>query len=469
MAKVAIFQERSQQSGSLIQKLTNAGNEIIRLDESEPEFDLAEDIEIIILSTGDRDIEVFTTIKRRYPDLPILVTTDYADAEFAITMMSEGAMDVLETPTSSELLNKVVEKAVHKANVKEVAVGETAASNTQEFPLVGNSAAMMDVYKEIGRVAAVEATVLIHGETGTGKELVARAVHAHSLRSDNPFITLNCAAIPTNLLESKLFGHEKGAFTGATDQRIGKFEQADGATIFLDEIGELPLETQAKLLRVLEYKHIERLGNNTPIQVDVRIIAATNRDLEAEVVEGRFREDLYHRLNVLPITLPPLRERREDIPLLVDFFASRLSQEESMDMPSFSARALDMLSNQDWPGNVRELQHCIQRAAVLSGGYTVTADEIHEILEQQPDTRQGHSYDDEMDVVKRMAKKALHEKGKSPMRDFTEMAEATILREALLETGGNQTQAAKLLGVSRPSVQAKMKKYGVESHTIIGD
>ena len=319
---------------------------------------------------------------------------------------------------------------------------------------------MQGVFKAIGRVAQTDATVLIRGESGTGKELVARAIYQHSLRSDMPLSVINCVAIPETLLESELFGYEKGAFTGATTQRVGKFERADGGTVFLDEIGDIPLSIQAKILRVLQEKEFERLGGNETIRVDVRVLTATNRDLEITIAEGAFREDLYHRLNVVTIQVPPLRERREDIPKLVDYFLERSARELQMDKPPLSEDAMEVLQDYSWPGNVRELQHCIQRAMIYNRGHPVQAADLPITLKlgSQFGPAEAATLDDErlLDVVQRHL--SSHGGGRA-YEKFLEKVEKLLLAEALRRTKGNQTRAAKLLGLARPTFHAKMQKY----------
>ena len=335
---------------------------------------------------------------------------------------------------------------------------------TDELPAVGEylHSLMCDV--SIGRVAQTDATVLIRGESGTGKELVARAIYQHSLRSDAPLSVVNCVAIPETLLESELFGYEKGAFTGATARRIGKFEQADGGTVFLDEIGDMPLSIQAKILRVLQEKEFERLGGNHTVGVDVRVLTATNRDLEIAIAEGVFREDLFYRLNVVTIQVPPLRERREDIPALVDYFLERSARELNVDRPPIAEDAMELLQDHTWPGNVRELQHCIQRTMIHTKGHPIQGADLHLALEL--DNGRGladaANLDDErlLDIVQRWLNS---HGGVRACERFLEKAERLLLTEALKRTEGNQTRAAELLGLTRPTLHAKIQKYGLHA------
>ena len=326
---------------------------------------------------------------------------------------------------------------------------------------------MQEVYKAIGRVAPTDATVLIRGESGTGKELVARAIYQHSLRADKPFLVINCVAIPETLLESELFGYEKGAFTGAVSRRVGKFEQANGGTVFLDEIGDMPFSIQAKILRLLQEKSIERLGGRETIPVDVRIIAATNRDLEAALAEGRFREDLYYRLKVVTLWLPPLRERQGDIPLLADYFLSRFSQEMGMNNPGITTEARGILERHHWPGNVRELANVLQKALIFSRGYPIRPEDISQAIGAQsaaktPDDTQAFA------EVRQWVRQLLLAGGGENLFDACMDRFASLLISEVLElTGGNRSRAARLLGISRPTLLAKIDRYQLKVETTI--
>ena len=326
--------------------------------------------------------------------------------------------------------------------------------------IIGQSAAMQDVYKAIGRVAQTEAGVLIRGESGTGKELIARAIYQHSLRADKPLIVINCAAIPESLLESELFGHERGAFTGAVGERIGKFQQASEGTIFLDEIGDIPLGVQAKILRVLQDKTYQRLGGNDTVRSNARVLAATNRNLEKAISEGTFREDLFHRLNVFTIHLPPLRQRPDDIPELVDYFLNRFAGELKIDKPLLSQEAIKVLRTFSWPGNVRELENCIQRLMIMTGGHPIQTAELSSLLTQahQGAIEPGQVGDDDLlrDLVGRFLSSAA---GDLAHERFLQKVEIALLTEALRRTGGNQTHPARLLGLPRQTLYDKLQKY----------
>jgi DNA-binding NtrC family response regulator len=326
--------------------------------------------------------------------------------------------------------------------------------------LVGTSQAMQEVCKEVGRVAAKPVTVLIRGETGTGKELIARAVYQHSPRAKAPFIAINCAAIPENLLESELFGHERGAFTGAEQRRIGRFEQANNATLFLDEIGDLPPNTQVKLLRVLQQQTFQRVGGSEPISVDVRVIAATHRNLEAMIREGRFREDLFHRLNVVCLQLPPLRERREDIPVLVQHFLRKYATDFGIENPAISSDAMAMLQAHSWPGNVRELENVTRRLLLAARGLSIDADAVRQTLFARPaeSAPLGQSFTVFAgDLLARAQKDELQD---AHARMLAE-AEREILTQAITLAEGNQAKAARWLGLSRFTLREKLKQLGL--------
>ncbi len=316
-------------------------------------------------------IEFLEKVKEKFPNLPVIMITAYGTVDTAVTAMKKGASDYIMKPFSADELEVVVEKTLEAHRLKEenVRLKELVRCQSEvgeEF--IGESAPIRALKRELEKIACSDATVLIMGETGTGKELIARRIHALSQRADGPYVRVNCAAIPDTLVEAELFGHEKGAFTGAVYTRKGKFELAHGGTILLDEIGEMPLHLQAKLLRVLQEGEVDRIGGSSPVEVDVRVVATTNRDLAQEVKEGRFREDLFFRLNVVPIYVPPLRERKEDIPLLAEAFLRRYSKKVGKEIKGITDSAMRVLLDYDWPGNVRELENCIHRAVVLCEG-----------------------------------------------------------------------------------------------------
>lgn len=344
-----------------------------------------------------------------------------------------------------------------------------APDSSSRDAIVGRSQPMQEVYKAIGRVASTDATILIRGDSGTGKELVARAVYQHSTRAYKPFLIINCVAIPETLLESELFGYEKGAFTGATHRRIGKIEQAHGGTVFLDEIGDMPFSLQAKILRLLQEKSIERIGGRTSIPVDVRIIAATNRNLEEDITSGKFREDLYYRLKVVTIWMPQLCKRTEDIPLLTEYFLSRYAADTGMVNPGITEEAKAVLTRYSWPGNVRELSNTIHKALIFNRGGPLSAEDIYRSMDEKAPGDISLSNDENMDELLRhwirhvLISKNIENKFDTSIDRFT----AIMVSEALNLSSGNRSRAAKLLGISRPTLHAKIEKYELKLETSV--
>ena len=378
------------------------------------------------------------------PDMAIVIMTSFGTIETAVKAIRAGAYDYLAKPVDPDQLAVLIERISERRDLirENTELKEMLIERYKFDEIVSTSHAMEEVLNMAGRVAASSATVLLRGESGTGKELIAKAIHFHSPRANGPLIKVNCAALPETLLESELFGHEKGAFTGATTRRIGRFEAADRGTLFLDEIGELTPGMQVKLLRVLQEREFERLGGNETIKVDVRVIAATNRDIEKAVKEGTFREDLYYRLNVVSIVIPPLRERKEDVPALLDFFIKKYNAENKKSITGISAETRDLLMRYGYPGNVRELENIIERAVVLSKkGIITTADlPIH--------VRTSAS-EEELSA----------EPLKGSLNETLETIERSIIQEALKASGNVQTRAAEKLGISERVLRYKLKKY----------
>jgi nitrogen regulation protein NR(I) len=410
---------------------------------------------------GMSGLEAFKMIRDRDPKQTVIVMTAFGTTETAIEATRMGAFDYIlkpfDIPDALELIKQALEASrVMKSRVEM----DDSPDKANHDAIIGRSEAMQEVYKAIGRVAPTDATVLVRGESGTGKELVARALYNYSRRADRPFLVINCVAIPETLLESELFGYEKGAFTGASGRRTGKIEMADGGTVFLDEIGDMPLNIQSKILRLLQERSIERLGGREPIPVDVRIIAATNRDLETALAEGRFREDLYYRLNVVAIRVPPLRERAEDAPLLCDYYLARYSAEMGIDNPGLTEDARLFAKSHPWHGNVRELANAMKKAIIFSRGLPVRREDISHAVEAEqedtPDEEQAVSVARQWvrDILKRGKGEDLYE---SLMDKFG----AIVISEALIITGGNRTRAARLLGLTRPTLMAKIDKYNI--------
>ncbi len=407
-------------------------------------------------------LEVFEVIHEQFPKLPVIIITAYSSTETAIGAIQKGAFDYIYKPFDVPEMLLIIEKAVAAGICMSTPVdvnpdGETYSGREA---LVGSGSSMLEVYKAIGRVSATDATVLIRGESGTGKELASRAIYNHSNRADKPYVVVNCVAIPETLLESELFGYEKGTFTGAVHKRVGKIEQARGGTVFLDEIGDMPLSIQSKFLRLLQENSIERLGGKEPIDVDVRIIAATNRDLEAAVSKGVFREDLYYRLRVVTLTMPPLRDRKEDIDALVDYLLMRLSTEMSRTNPGITAEALAKVQQYDWPGNIRELSNCLKKALIFNRGAPLLPEDITLSQQQAGQGNPGPQASD--GDIKSWIRSLLRAEQQERLFDSClDNVAALLIQEALVITQGNRSHAAKILGVSRPTLHAKMEKFNI--------
>jgi nitrogen regulation protein NR(I) len=408
---------------------------------------------------GLNGLELVRQLHMAKPRLPIILVTAFGTTETAIEAMKFGAYDYLLKPFNIPQLIKLVHKAADNNRRMSEPVGLGEVSQSRDA-LVGRSQAMQNIYKEIGRVAAKPVSILIRGETGTGKELIARAIYQHSDRANAPFIAVNCAAIPETLLESELFGHERGAFTGADAKRIGRFEQADHGTIFLDEIGDMTLGTQSKLLRVLQEKTLRRLGGKETISVDVRVVAATHRDLEAAIREKQFREDLYYRLNVVAVTLPPLRNRREDVPDLVRYFLGKHGADLGNASPSIHSEAVEFLQSQSWPGNVRELENVMRKALLAAQGYTINLDHARDVLNKNS----GNAYSATRPVgeyVDELLAAARREEITDAYARVIETVERELCARAIEQAQGNQAKAARWLGISRITMKAKLVQFGI--------
>jgi DNA-binding NtrC family response regulator len=430
-------------------------------DESEARAALGQSIPAVVLSdlrlpVGD-GFGVLRAAKDADPDLPVVVMTAYGSIQDAVAAMKDGALDFLAKPVDPEHLLFVVERALAQRRLlSEYNLLKEEAAKRRGMPaIIGESAAIRHTMQSVQRAAGSETTVLLEGESGTGKELFARAVHALSDRASGPFIAINCAAIPDTLLEAELFGYEKGAFTGATQRKPGRFELAQRGTLFLDEVGELPLAVQAKLLRAIETKRFERLGGTTTIQVDVRLVAATNRGLRQAVAARQFREDLYFRLSVFPVNIPPLRERREDIPLLARYFVEHTGSELGRKRLSLSDRAVDLLCSHAWPGNVRELQNAIERAVILTEGDTIQPGHLNLRATTIPAAAPPDPWDSiELDGTL----------AEATARVTAEAERRKILR-AIKEAGGDRARAADLLQVGYRALLSKIKDLGIEAET----
>ncbi|MGQ9629788.1 MAG: sigma-54-dependent transcriptional regulator [bacterium] len=410
---------------------------------------------------GIDGMDALDAIREMDRNVFVIIITAYGDMRTAIEAMKRGAYDYLAKPFDLNEAKVVVRKAFDTISLTKEAssLARELAERFDFDDIVGTSRGMREVYKAIGRVAESDVPVLIIGESGTGKELVAKAIHFHSRRGSKSFITVNCAMVPKALLESELFGHMREAFTGAVARRIGKFEMADGGTIFLDEVGDLDLDLQAKLLRVLQEHKFERVGSGEPIEIDVCIIAATNRDLEKLIEDGAFREDLYYELSVVPIHMPPLRERKMDIPLLVDHFIHKFNGEFGKGVKGVSPRALEILLAYDWPGNVRQLENVIKRAMVLEGGDIIMEGHIPRDIAKAV---RGCGDDELYLFLKDRAENILASADGGVYERFLSLVERPLLGAALAKTGGNQVKAARILGINRNTLRKKMEKLGVE-------
>jgi len=396
-----------------------------------------------ITMPGMGGMEVLAKIRERDPGLPVIMITAYGTIENAVSAMRQGAFDYITKPFNRDELRMTLDKALRMRRLeRENAELRAEVADRYRFEsIIGTSARVKEVLEMAGRVAGSDATVLITGERGTGKELLAKGIHFNSRRAEGPFVAVNCAAIPESLIESELFGHVKGAFTGAVRDREGKFELADGGTILLDEIADLRIDLQAKILRVLQERMVDRVGGEKSVPVDVRVIASTNRNLDQAIREGKFREDLYDRINVIALTMPPLRERREDIPLLVEHFLRKFNKDSPV---SVSREALGLLASYGWPGNVRELESVIERASVLRRSDVVTPAELPDKLTREKPGIEG--------IILNLPEEGI----------ALEDLEKGLIVKALEKHNNNQTRAAEYLGITRPTLIYRMEKYGLK-------
>jgi nitrogen regulation protein NR(I) len=408
---------------------------------------------------GMNGLELVRTLHATRPRLPILMITAHGTTETVIEAMQSGAYDYLVKPFEMPELLSLLARAVAASRLMSdpVQLGNSGAAGSA---IIGDSRSMQSIYKEIGRIADKPVTVLIQGETGTGKELIARAIYQHSDRANAPFVAINCAAIPETLLESELFGHERGAFTGADSRRIGRFEQADHGTIFLDEIGDMSLGTQVKLMRVLQEKSVQRLGGKETIPVNARVIAATHRNLQAAIRQNLFREDLYYRISVVVLNLPALRERKEDIPELVRFFLRKYGPEFGVENPAIHPDAIEFLQTQDWPGNVRELENIIRKVLLLAQEYTISAEHVQGAFAKYvpPPLNDSQPLEKIVDELIIAAQRGEMTDAYSRLQG---LSERLLFSRAIQKAQGNQARAARWLGVSRITMREKLIQYGL--------
>ncbi len=451
MAKVLVVDDEKNYLFVLEDLLSDEGYEVLTASSAPEAFEIVqrESIDTVlsdIKMPGMTGVDLLEKIFNFDSDLPVILMTAFAEVDQAVNAMKKGALDHIQKPFDNEDVKRAVARGVEKRQlVKSIRRLETDQGNLWGN-IIGDSDPMKKVFSVMKRVSDTPTTVLITGESGTGKELIARGLHQASSRNKDPFVSLNCAAIPENLLESELFGHEKGSFTGAVSLKEGKFEYADGGTLFLDEIGEMPLNLQVKLLRVLQEQEFQRVGGNREIRVNVRLVAATNRDLKEEVEMGRFRGDLFFRLNVVNIKAPPLRERRSDIPLLVAHFLGKYCSKLGRNIKELTPEAMRALCSYDWPGNVRELENVIENALVMSRGSTIKKTDL------PVEVRKHNDIKDDTETVISMD---------SGLMDTLDAIEEKMIRQALKQSGNVQAQAAKILGISRSNLQYKLKKYGI--------
>lgn len=471
---ILIIDDDSEIRYSLDRVLSRAGYQIIEAASGEEGIDIVRKktpsiIFLDIRMGGMTGIEALQHLRSIDRQVPIILMTAFGTTQTAIEAMKFGAFDYVMKPFDPEKVLSLAESALGAVRDMEKAGSYEPKLKSEDYKegIVGNSPAMQEVFKTIGQVAASGATILISGESGTGKELIARAIFQHSLRSGNPFIAVNCAAIPDNLIESELFGHEKGSFTGATAQRKGKFEQCDRGTIFLDEIGDMALATQTKILRVLQEGEIQRVGGSEMIEVDVRIIAATNRDLEAMVREKTFREDLYYRLNVVRIRVPSLRERTEDIPDLVDYMLQILEKEKKAKVRKVSPEAMSVLCSYQWPGNVRELENTIYRSAVVAQGDAILIKNLPEEITkavriEETDTEETNVSSGEKDEASSIsiALDSIFSNFKTSEKDgLLKRIEKEMIARAYSETGKDEAATAKILGLTQTVLKKRLKEF----------
>ena len=447
-----VLEKALTQAGIEVSSFDRADNVLSALEQNPPAA-LITDIRM----PGMNGLELLSYLNQHHPQLPVIIMTAYSDLDSAVSAYQGGAFEYLPKPFDVDDAVDLVQRALMEIEQS----SQGARDKEIDHPdIIGSAPAMQEVFRAIGRLSRSNITVLITGESGTGKELVAHALHRHSPRAQHPFIALNTAAIPKELLESELFGHERGAFTGALQQRRGRFEQADGGTLFLDEIGDMPAELQTRLLRVLADGTFFRVGGHTPIKVDVRIIAATHQDLQQRVQNGLFRDDLYHRLNVIRIHLPPLRERREDIPVLMKYFLHAAAKELDVEAKSLHSETESYVSYLSWPGNVRQLENTCRWLTVMASGQEVLLDDLPPELRQHVSSEEPQN--DWEQNLRLWAEQRLHSGCENLLNEATPRFERILIETTLKHTHGRRQEAAKLLGWGRNTVTRKIKELGMD-------
>jgi DNA-binding NtrC family response regulator len=471
-ARILVADDEQNLRRVLVALLRRDGHEVVQAaDGAEAMTMLPSGVEVVITdlrmphATG---MELLQFASKHHPHIPVIMITAYGSVGQAVEAIKAGAFDYIEKPFEQDVIRATVQKAVAQAQANQASPRTEIYSPREgeergRFGLVGTSNEMQGVFGVIERVADTPSTVLITGESGTGKELVAKALHENSSRKDGPFIKINCAAIPKNLMESELFGYEKGAFTGAVNSKPGRFELADGGTLFLDEIGEIPVEMQVKLLRAIQESEFERVGGLKTIKVNVRLITATNRDLEQEISRGNFREDLYYRLNVVPLMIPPLRKRTGDIPILVTHIIKRFNERLKKNVAGLTDDAMLALEAHTWPGNIRELENILERTILFCREQRIAKDDLPDELTgaDEADAAPAVVVSDSSERLDASAELSGDTSLKDIVKAETIRVERELIVRALDETGGNVTQAARLLKISRKSLQMKMKEFGL--------
>ena len=450
--KIMVVEDEESMRFLIVEALANKGHDVFDVDSAEAALERIEifNPDLILMDIhlpGMSGLEAVGRVNELNPLVPVIVITAFGSRDVALETIKSGAYDYFTKPFKLAELEVVVNRAIEKSRLqRKLRELQDKVDGSYRFGgIIGQSQKMQDVLLLVKKVARTDSTVLILGESGTGKELVANAIHYHSLRNDRPPIKINCAAIPENLLESELFGHEKGAFTGAVNKRTGKFELAHQGTIFLDEVGDMSLATQAKVLRVLEQKELQRVGGTHTLTVDVRVISATNQDLSRLAEEKRFREDLFFRLNTIPVQIPPLRERREDIPLLVDHFIREGNERLGMKITGVTQDAMERILAYRWPGNVRELRNVIERGVTLAEGPLLTSNVIAFSFEMSHTASGSFTHEEP-----------------ASLRETVEKVEKNLILNALQKTGGIQAEASKLLGISEKNLWKKIQKHGID-------
>jgi len=465
MGKILIVDDEKNVLSSFKKVFGQEGHDIVTAGNAEEGLSCVQkdNFDLLIMDIrmpGISGLEAFSKFKEINQKIPIIIMTAYGTTETAIEAMQKGAFDYVLKPFDVPKMKELIDKALSASRIMKTEVAFDNNKQVSGERIIGFSSPMQEIYKIIGQVAASDVTILLRGESGTGKELIARAIYSHSNRKNKPFLVINSAAIPETLLESELFGYEKGAFTDARERRIGKLEQCNGGTIFLDEIGDMPASIQTKILRVLEDKSFERLGGNKTITVDVRLITATNKNLETLIKEGQFREDLYYRLNGVTVKIPSLRERKEDTPQLADYFLNKYNKELKKEFTKVSPEALAVLERYDWPGNVRELENVIKKAMLFGKGNVILPEQI--VITEQVIASQDKELTAQLrDLFSQLIKQEFAAKKGTLYQNIVEEVERTLLIELLKLTNGNQSDAARFLGISRPTLKDRVDKFGL--------